>query len=767
MAVDISHLLNKQNNAAQEALFSNTPANEMLTAEEFNELVEAVVDNCASIELLQNPDRIITYTTYSGKVASPDQPTAFGVTLVSNTYENGKGVMVFDGPITHVGDFAFSFCSSFKTINLPNSVQTIGECAFSFSGLSSIVIPESVTFINHYAFEGCSSLEDVTIPDNVSSIGSGIFKECGKLKHVKLPKSLVIVAADAFQGCGLLQEITIPEGVTTIAAAAFDVCSSLANITLPSTLTTISRSAFYDCQSLTEITIPEKVSSIGEYAFRYCESLKKVYCKPTTPPAGVVSMFDSCSSDLKICVPYNCVEAYKTADGWSEYADQIVGYHYDANGVFEAVEESLLHNTQQAPNKTITYTSTDGNIVTPNDPEAFGANIVSNTYENGMGRIEFDAPVTTIGKLAFDSCSNLKSISIPQGVTTIGDTVFSYCSKLNAVTIPDTVTSIGWGVFAMTDSLVNITIPGSVPVIKHSMFEWSGVKHVTLLEGVTKIENNAFSYSHIASIDIPNSLTSIGDSAFSDCGYLTSIVIPGSVTSIGNIVFHGCNALKSVELLCDLKNIPNTAFGSCGFTSIHIPGSVTSIGDYAFSNCPKLEELTIPEKVISIGKQAFRNAGVDYPGTSVVKNLKALYIKPSTPPTLGENALDGLDNCQFCVPYDSVEAYRAADGWSAYADRIVGCHYYNEGAIPTATTEKTGVMSAADKANLDKTVTDISNISTRVENLEKGGTGGGGGSVDLSNYYTKKEIDEMSFVTADDLEDAIAEAITNTINTPV
>ena len=107
-----------------------------------------------------------------------------------------------------------------------------------------------------------------------------------------------------FAQCGLT-EYTIPDGVTSIGGYAF-----------------------YYCSSLTSITIPDGVTSIGDYAFYYCSSMKEVYCKSTTPPAGGSWMFGSISSECKIYVPTESLEAYKAAEYWKNYADDIVGYDF-------------------------------------------------------------------------------------------------------------------------------------------------------------------------------------------------------------------------------------------------------------------------------------------------------------------------------------------------------------------------------------------------------------------------------------------------------
>ncbi|MBQ2992546.1 MAG: leucine-rich repeat domain-containing protein, partial [Alistipes sp.] len=122
----------------------------------------------------------------------------------------------------------------------------------------------------------------------------------------------------------------------------------------------------------------------------------------------------------------------------------------------------------------IWYTSSDGNVVEPYSGDynsnatamqTFGANITSNTYENGVGVITFDGDVTTIGGGAFRDCDALTSITIPDSVTTIGEGAFNSCDALTSVTIPDSVTTIGEGAFNSCDALTSVTIPDSVTTI--------------------------------------------------------------------------------------------------------------------------------------------------------------------------------------------------------------------------------------------------------------------------------------------------------------
>ena len=210
----------------------------------------------------------------------------------------------------------------------------------------------------------------------------------------------------------------------------------------------------------------------------------------------------------------------------------------------------------------IWYTSSDGNVVTPYATDVFGANIVSNIYENGKGVIKFDGDVTSLGDSAFYECSSLTSITIPNSVTSFRYGTFMRCTSLTSIVIPDGVTSIGEGALYACSSLTSITIPDSVTSIGKCAFDdCSSLTSIVIPDSVISIEYGAFSRcKSLTTIDLPDSVTSIGWCAFSECPSLTSIVIPDSVTSIGYYVFDGCSSLASITFEGTMEewNIVNT-----------------------------------------------------------------------------------------------------------------------------------------------------------------------------------------------------------------
>ena len=323
----------------------------------------------------------IWYTSTDGNIVEPYDTSVFGATIVSSTYENGKGVITFDGKVTSIGYAAFYNCYTLTSITIPDGVTSIGDRAFnrcdeltsvdisdnvteigerafwgctrltSFYGkfasddnrcliidgvlnsfarrnLTSYTIPNSVTSIGKHAFDGCDKLKSITIPDSVKSIGKSAFSGCNQITNINISNSVIEIGEGAFYACYNLPSINIPNNVTSIEDNVFFGCNKLTYITIPDNVTSIGKNAFDNCHNLTNITIGNSVTSIGEEAFAYCFALKEVYCKPTTPPTGGSYMFSYNASGRKIYVPTASVDAYKAAEGWSDYASYIEPYNF-------------------------------------------------------------------------------------------------------------------------------------------------------------------------------------------------------------------------------------------------------------------------------------------------------------------------------------------------------------------------------------------------------------------------------------------------------
>ena len=261
--------------------------------------------------------------------------------------------------VTRISKAAFYDCRSLKSITIGNSVTWIGGWTFNnCTSLTSVTIPDGVTSIGDYAFNGCSSLTSVTIPDSVTSMGERAFSDCSSLTSITIPDSVTSIGDFAFWHCSGLTSITIPDNVSVIGSAIFGACqklkyfygkfasndnrclivgntlntyatgSTLSSYTIPEHITVVGRNAFQVNDYIKSVTIPESVTSIGEQAFYHCSSLKYVYCKPTTPPTGASSMFSNNNSGRIIYVPQKSVNAYKSADGWSNYTNYILGYDF-------------------------------------------------------------------------------------------------------------------------------------------------------------------------------------------------------------------------------------------------------------------------------------------------------------------------------------------------------------------------------------------------------------------------------------------------------
>ena len=322
--------------------------------------------------------------------------------------------------------------------------------------------------------------------------------------------------------------------------------------------------------------------------------------------------------------------------------------------------------------------------------------------------------VKKISDRAFQNCTGITSVVIPDGVMIIGEFVFSGCTSLAEIVIPDSVTGIGEWAFSGCTSLAEITIPDSVTSIGGYAFsDCTSLTEIVIPDSVTSIGVCAFSgCTSLSKVDLPKNLTGIYSGVFSGCTSLTEITIPDSVTSIGGSAFSGCTSLAEITVSPNNKNyssvagvlfnkdvselivypkgngrsaytvpdgvtsIGGSAFSGCtSLAEIVIPDSVTSIGDSAFSGCTSLAEIVIPDSVTSIGVFAFSGC------TSLSK-----VDLPKTLTTIEAGTFRDCTSLKEIVIPDSVTEIRSNWGYDRCDGAFSGCTSLSKVDLPKKLT---------------------------------------------------------------------------------
>lgn len=676
------------------------------------------------------PNNEIWYTSYYGRIIQPNDVAKFGANILSNTYEKGKGIIVFDSEVSEIGDFAFNSCEELRSIVIPNAVTSIGQSAFYLcSRLSSITIPKSIQSIEDFAFHKCENLLEVHISDvgewckidfadknaNPLRYAQHLYLDAKLVTKLIIPNETTEIGNWAFYDCDDITSISFSNNVEHIGISAFYDCNRLENITNSNNLTYIDSHAFENCTSLRNIVIPDTVVEIGDFAFSNCISLSNVSMSKSLSKLGQ-SAFMGCT-DIKSIVISDYVEKIQT----NTFKDCINLSYISIGSNVNYIGGYAFENCKNL--KTVDIS----------DVSAWCSVTFGGLYSN---------PLSYATELYLNGASVYELI-IPNDVTYISDGVFQNCSNITSVRIPKSLTKTGFGAFHGSRNIKDVYIEdleawcniefgtsGGNPIYNSNLYLNNElVVDLVIPEGISLIGRSVFeSCSSIKSVTIPNSTTQIGDMAFYECNNLTSvycnattpptigyrdwtfdqnapdrkiyvyaqcvnayktmwhqyagdIVSSGSAPDIENTTIHYTTADEKIIYVKNLPIISNGYYSNRDGLMV-ICGKLSYVPKDTFYNCENLTSIDIPDGVISIGETSFCRCtnlksfvipesviSIGDSAFSSCYNLETIYCKPQTPPIIADNVFfNNSSNLKIYVPIESIELYKVQ--WAEYSSYI-------------------------------------------------------------------------------------------------
>ena len=546
--------------------------------------------------------------TFDGYTATIIAKPAYGYRFVkwSNGLTNATETITVTSDTTLVAEFADGHISHNGLYYLVTSDSTV-EVAKSvdYYNLTSVVIPDTIMF------EGKTY--------SVTSIGYEAFEYCNKLKSVTIPNLVTKFGSWAFSCCYELDSVTIPNSVTEIAGYMFYRCGNLKTINIPNSVETIGRSAFYGCSGLTTVVIPNSVTAIGENAFDDCSN-STIFCEAKLQPERwdedwnpddrpVIWNFDINTKTYNVTLSANNNDYGSVKGGgitFEGYTTTIIaqpasGYRFVkwSNGLINTTETiTVISDTALVAefadghishNGLYYLVTTDSTVEVAKSEDYY--DLTSVVIPDTIMVDGKSYSVTSIGYEAFEYCSNLKSVTIPNSVKEIVDWAFHGCSSLTSITIPNSVTRIAWLAFHSCDGLTSVTIPSSViymdsPFMScdnlESIIVEDGNENFTSEDGVLfnkdKTELVCCPAGKKGSYVIPNQVETIGYNAFCGCLGLASVTIPNSVKTIESLAFQNCGGLTYVIIPNSVATIESSAFYGCYNASIYCEAESKPVG---------------------------------------------------------------------------------------------------------------------------------------------------------------------------------------------
>ncbi len=481
-------------------------------------------------------------------------------------------------PVISIANNAFSQCKAIEKVNISGSIKQIGKKAFyQCENLTEVRMKPGVQTLGESVFEECWKLRQVELPDTITSIGRAGFCGC-HLESLKLPDKLKVLEEDLFLSASVEKKLTIPSRVTHIKTGAFHSFST-GTLIIPDSVTEIEwrtfdycsintvllgsgvrsiRSGTFERSSLREVILSEGVQEIGKHAFNLTTARR------INLPKSIKRIHDEAFSGSISLTLYVIPGSYGQSYARSR------GIPYDTGDITQAavVKDGMEYQYQ---------TESDSYILTYADRDLEG-NIIVPDRINGK-------KVTGIGAEAFEMCTRIDSVKLPETVTVIGEAAFSCCT-------------VG-----------EINIPYGITMIPERAFEETQIRSITLPEGLTAIGEGAFTRGCLQEVFLPESLKTIGAWAFANNDQLKSIQLPEGIREIPEKCFGGCDLLDDISIPNELERIGEGAFAGTKISALKLPETLGFIGRSAFENCNELKEITIPGGVKTVFWSTLGNCG--------------------------------------------------------------------------------------------------------------------------------------------------------------
>lgn len=546
-------------------------------------------NGCSSLETLTlknvaKIDSSDTNRTFGGCM-SLKKVSVTGVTTTDNT---GKTTLS-----TTIGTSAFKDNKALKEINL-DTIKTVSQEAFRGCGVAddgtdpATLTLNNVNAIGALAFYGCG-FKAVQIPRQLTSVATGKINGVeygpfagGKLETVSFGTLINTIPDNLCMNTTSLQKIelqSVKASLRTIGKNAFKGCTSVEEVTIPKGILTVSNSAFEGCSGLTDVTIAAK--TINAKAFAECTNLKAV--KMEEGVTTIQGMAFANTQISAVTIPSTLTTAGTTKEGAIE------------KGPFAGTMIATVHGQTEDSTE-----AQEGATILPETKK-----IPDNLFLGCTSIIDVQIPetVTEIGQKAFKDASSVENVTFAvntetgkvKGVEKIGISAFDGCSSLQELVLPETVTEVLQGAFANEGALVKADMSRAASLKKWDKESFKGdtaLAEVVLptAGGITAIPDGAFAGCTSLTgenLKIPKNIVTITANAFKESG-LKKLYIPNQVTTIGTSAFEACKNLEDV----------------------HISNNISIISQSTFKNCEKLEKIEIPVKVDQIGTNAFYGSGL-------------------------------------------------------------------------------------------------------------------------------------------------------------